>query len=290
MAKSKKPSDRDLTNLENWLIYGIDIVHRRISFGTIAHGSDEEENSTNTFNENNVSISIRAIDKMMDISNQPIEIHMSSYGGDVYDMLALVDKIQETKCQFNFYGRGKIMSAATWVMAVCDSRRLSKNTQVMLHHGSGGFVGSSVDCQIEANYGKKLTKTTTEIFAKNSWIRKTEVWEYLLQRDLYMSASRAVKLGLADEVIDYAKRGNFRKGLRAKTFNRSPDKRQISGIIQQMSKEIMLPSKLVVEVSAPEEEFESVKPYDNSDTELGQTKQDQEPALRQDSEEQGPEQ
>lgn len=269
MPKLKSPSAKDMLQLENWLIYGIDVVHRRISFGTLAHGSDEEDGFTNEFNENNVNLVIRAIDKMMDISNNPIEIHMSSYGGYVDDMLALMDKIQETKCQFKFYGRGKIMSAATWVMVVCDERRLAENTQIMFHHGSQGAGGNTTDFEITAKYLERLRRKSVEVFAKNSWIKDVDTWDSLLTRDLYLNPERAIKLGLADEIIPYAKRGNYRKGCRAKTFGTAPDKRAISNIIRQMFKDIKAPTKLTVEVSAPKEEFENVRPYDNTEAEFG---------------------
>lgn len=257
----------DSSVLENWLFYGIDLTHRRVSFGILQNSQAESEDS-NEFNEVNINLIIRGLQKMLDISNKPIEIHMNSYGGAVYDMLALHDFILESGAQFKFFGRGKIMSAATWIMAVCDERYLSENTEVMLHHGSDGFNGSQTDLEIYTKRANYVREKTSEIFAKNSFWSKQN-WELWLQRDLYISAEEAVKdFGIADVVLPTRKRGNFRRGVRAKTFESHPSKTQALNIHKKISKRINLPNIFTLKVQVPKEKFEDISEYDNTEEEM----------------------
>ena len=126
---------RAKTELESYLVYGIDELNRKIYFGTsLAYGYDEED--IGGFTQCSVEYCIRALERMAKSNTKiPIEIHMNSYGGDAYSMLALYDVIQSSPVQIKFYGKGAIMSAATWIMCGCDERiaRLSPATVKSRH-------------------------------------------------------------------------------------------------------------------------------------------------------------
>src|SRR5271170_5768045 len=113
------------TELTDSLIHGIDLKTRRIYFGRFL---DDGDDNPGDFTQASIELAIRALHKMsLDAPGKPIEIHMNSYGGDPYAMLRLYDEILSCPCQVKFYGGGAIMSAATWIMAVCDERYLYPN-------------------------------------------------------------------------------------------------------------------------------------------------------------------
>lgn len=247
--------------IENYLKYGVDLHHRRIYFGD-ADWVDGDE-----FNFSSVSYAIRAIDKMLDISNKPIEIHMSSYGGDAYAMLALHDKILESQCKFIFYGSGFIMSAATWIMAICDERWLSDNTTIMVHDGWSGGIGKSTDVKIDTDENERLSRKLEEIYAANSHM-PADFWKAVCRRDLYLTADEAVTLGLADAVIAFRKRGNFRKGPRTTTFGTPPSKRSMKSLITKLYTRIKLDVPKNINIEVKKEEFEDISEYDNTSVEM----------------------
>jgi hypothetical protein len=135
---------------------------------------------------------------------------MNSYGGDPYAMLRLHDEILSSSAQIKFFGGGAIMSAATWIMACCDERYLYPNATVMVHDGSEGYEGKHTDVQVNAAESKRLQDLLYDIYTNNSRMPK-EFWQDVCQRDLYITASEAVSLGLADKIIEPKKRGNLRK-------------------------------------------------------------------------------
>lgn len=197
------------TELTDNLAYGVDIKNRRIYFGINLDTADANESTD--FTMSSVEYAIRAMHRMEnDAPNKPIEIHMSSYGGDIYSMLRLYDTITTSSCQIKFYGGGAIMSSATFIMAACDERYLYRNTTIMVHELSASNDGKHTDIQVNATEDRRLMKILYNLYAENSRM-PIEFWEDICQRDVYMSASEAVSLGLADSIIEPKKRGNLRK-------------------------------------------------------------------------------
>lgn len=228
---------------------GVDLKNRRIYFGGVLSSFDSETSSE--FNPMTVEYAIRAIHAMVAESNsKPIEIHMFSYGGDVYSMLRLYDEIQACPCQVKFYGGGAIMSAASCIMAGCDERYLHKNTTVMIHDGSTFFDGSHTDSQINATEDKRVRNLIYDIYAKNSKLSKS-FWEDVGQRDVYLTAEEAITLGLADKIIEPKNRGKFRR-VRSSVLNSKIESKQLKKLIMNIYKRVNKKSAVNISVNPPE--------------------------------------
>jgi ATP-dependent protease ClpP protease subunit len=187
---------------------GIDLAKRRIYFGSFDH--DGEEGSGSDFKWASVENAIRALHKMAEGFLRPIEIHMSSMGGDPAEMLRLYDEIQACPCQVKFVGGGWIASSATWIMCGCDERIIHRNSQILLHDGEFGANRKTTDGIIDAAHEEALQDSLNKIFAENSKM-PVEFWEQVVRRDLWITAEEALKLGLVDRIIEPRKRSQFRK-------------------------------------------------------------------------------
>jgi ATP-dependent Clp protease protease subunit len=188
--------------------YGIDLKNRRIYFG---HMSADPDTATE-FNSISVEIAIRALHKMVaDSSNKSIELHLSSFGGSVYDALRLHDEILACNTQIKFYGGGAIMSSATIIMVACDERYLYPNARIMLHElsDSGENLRHS-DIKINAQENENLHKIMCRIYANNSRL-PIDFWNDILSKDIYISPDEAISMGLSDFIVESKKRGNLRK-------------------------------------------------------------------------------
>lgn len=226
------------TETENVISSGVDEVSRRIFFGRYLPNASEEEG--NGFDQISIEYAIRAIHKMVDSNpKKPIEIHMNSYGGDPYSMLYLHDLILASPCQFKFFGGGAIMSAATWILAVCDERYLYKNARVMVHSGSLTIDGTFADAEIRMAEEKRLQEELEHIYAHNSHMPKS-FWTEVCKRDLYLSADEAVLLGLADKVVEPKKRGTLRKIRQAHMANK-PKASTLKRVISKLYDRIQYP-------------------------------------------------
>jgi ATP-dependent protease ClpP protease subunit len=167
-----------------------------------------------------------------DAPGKPIEIHMNSYGGSPYDMLRLYDEILSCPCQVKFYGGGSIMSAATWILVACDERYLYPHTTILVHDGSEGYDGKHTDVQIDALESKRLQDLLYDIYTANTRMPK-EFWQDVCQRDLYVTASEAVSLGMADKIIEPKKRGNLRK-VRQAAMKKTPSNPEMKKLLESL--------------------------------------------------------
>ena len=238
-----------ITELTDNLAYGVDLKNRRIYFGVNLDTEDSGESTTFTIS--SVEYAVRALHRMVAESpTKPIELHMCSYGGDPYAMLRLYDEIHACPCQVKFYGGGAIMSAATWIMAGCDERYLYPNATVMVHDGNEVFEGKHTDNQIRAIEEKRMMEKLYDIYTENSRMPK-EFWQDVCQRDLYLSASEAVSLGLADKVIEPKKRGNLRK-VRYAALKKEPDTKEMNRLLKDLYSRIN-------KVKVPKVEFNEIK-------------------------------
>lgn len=80
------------TEIDDIVSYGYDIKRRIIYFGEpLGFSGDDEFNSITQMS---VDTAIRVMDRMeSDYNKKPITIKMSTYGGDVYAALRLIDYI-----------------------------------------------------------------------------------------------------------------------------------------------------------------------------------------------------
>lgn len=209
---------------------GFNRKKRIIYFGTTKVEDDDDHGSVCW---KSVEDAIRALHLLVqDSSKKPIEIHAYSWGGDVYAMNRFIDELEACPCKTIFVGGGRIASAMTWIMAVCDERTLHKNTTVMLHDGCDTIDGKHTDVQIDAKHALHLQDSLDKVFADNS-IMPIEFWHDILQRDVYLTAEETVELGLADKVIQPKKRGNLRRS-RIALMNRARDKKELSKLVKSM--------------------------------------------------------
>lgn len=124
------------------------------------------------------------------------------------------------------------MSAATWILVACDERYLYPHTTVMVHDGSEGYEGKHTDVQITAAEMKRLQDLLYDIYTANTRMPK-EFWQDVCQRDLYLSASEAVSLGMADKIVEPKKRGNLRK-MRQAAMKKAPETAEMKKLIGEI--------------------------------------------------------
>jgi ATP-dependent Clp protease protease subunit len=184
---------------------GIDVVNRRIYFGSIGDKNNDFEWST-------VEVAVRAIHALNKVSSEPIELHVSSSGGEELDMGRLYDVIKSCPCHIRFVGGGYIQSAAVWIMAACDERVLYESTEIMIHEGSGGNdpEASHTDQHIMLKSQARKNKYFWKLLSENSHM-PISFWERVGSRDLYVTAQEAVNLGLADKIVPQNQKINKRK-------------------------------------------------------------------------------
>ena len=227
-------TEERLAELDNVISKSVDLKNRRIYFGS----SDEDDD--NSFNWLTVEMAIRGIHQLVDASDKdPIELHISSPGGNCYDALRLIDAIHLAPVKIIFVGGGEIMSSAAFVMAACDERLLYPNACIMLHEISEQYSNEKVtwtEHKINDIEWTRLQELLYQILEDNSRMPK-EFWRDILCRDLYLTSDEAVMLGIADKVLQPKKRGNLRK-VRNAALAACPERKQINDLVKDIYKRV----------------------------------------------------
>ncbi len=171
---------------------GIDVINRRIFLGDI----DEET----------IDHAIKGMYLMVTESpTEPIELFISSYGGTIYDALALYDIIQTVKCPVFTFAYGKLFSAAPLLLAAGEPghRWVSQHCSMMHHAGSCEIEGKTHKIAAEMKHMQMLDKSWTELIAKHSK-KNYKWWEDRAKRseDFYFTADEAITWGVADSIWD----------------------------------------------------------------------------------------
>lgn len=143
-----------------------------------------------------------ALTEMETDSRKKITIRINSPGGYVYDALAIVGRIKKSKCQIITEGYGKVMSAATLILAAGNKRKVSELCWFMWHEASYELIEGrhsehkAVVKQEEREHlqwAKWMAYFTKK--SKKFWLTQG------IHIDAYFDAKELVKLGVADELF-----------------------------------------------------------------------------------------
>jgi len=135
-----------------------------------------------------------------------VNIYLSTFGGYIYDMLAIYDEIKALTKEYevNIFCVGKIMSAGTVIMLATDleHRFAYQNTTFMYHTLSGGSWGKVKEQEENVEESKRLHKVMWGILKENTSIPDDKLDEiYKCKKDWYITAQQAKKFKIISEII-----------------------------------------------------------------------------------------
>jgi ATP-dependent Clp protease protease subunit len=132
-----------------------------------------------------------------------IFFYINSPGGVVTSGLAMYDTMQFIKPDVNTLCIGQACSMGSLLLSAgAIGKRFSlPNSRIMIHQPSGGFQGQATDIEIHAQEILSLKKRLNEIYVKHTG-QKLSVIEKAMERDNFMSASKALEFGLIDQILD----------------------------------------------------------------------------------------
>jgi ATP-dependent Clp protease protease subunit len=142
--------------------------------------------------------------KKINGSIHTINILLNSPGGDVIETLGLIDYMksqEEQGIKFNIIVRGAAMSAAALLLTCATGvRAASKHSKIMVHQLSTIVVGKLSDVKSNAKFSEELEHECNQLMANNSKMDKA-YWENISSSDYFMSAEKALELGIIDKII-----------------------------------------------------------------------------------------
>ena len=137
---------------------------------------------------------------------EPITFYISSYGGSADEMFSIYDMmtITKSKCEVNTIGLGKIMSAATLLLAsgTKGKRKIGRHCRVMIHAVAAGSAGELHDIENEVKTIKHIQELYINALSAETRMTKRTIQKLLDRKvNVYLTAEEAVEYGIADEII-----------------------------------------------------------------------------------------
>ena len=136
-----------------------------------------------------------------------IAMMVSTHGGvasDMFSILDIMDMVKSRSCDIETFGIGKVMSAGVPILAAGTKgkRKVGRNCRIMLHNVMAGTGGTIFSMENELEEIKWVQDRYIETLANYTKLTPSRIKKLLkTQKDVYISAEEAIKMGIADEII-----------------------------------------------------------------------------------------
>ena len=131
-----------------------------------------------------------------------IFLYINSPGGVVSSGLAIYDTIQYIRPDVSTVCIGQAASMGSLLLAsgTKGKRYCLPHSRIMTHQPSGGVQGQATDIEIHAKEILNLKKKLNMIYEKHTSQSLSSI-EKMMERDHFMSAEDAKKMGIVDKVV-----------------------------------------------------------------------------------------
>lgn len=136
-----------------------------------------------------------------------VSMMVSTHGGtasDMFSILDVMDMVKERTCDIETFGIGKVMSAGVPILAAGTKgkRKVGRNCRIMLHNVMAGSHGTIFSMENELEEIKWIQERYIETLSNYTKLTPSKIKKLLkTQKDVYISAEEAIKMGIADEII-----------------------------------------------------------------------------------------
>jgi len=183
--------------------YGCLIKQRIVYFGSEIYEDNGEESGVEFMSASKLIKNLLYLDQK---NKTRILLHYNSPGGDWDRGIAIHDCIKGLRSDVTMVGYGCVRSMGTVIMQACYKRYLTPNCRFMVHDGTWGHYGTSEDGWRNA-LENQWTRTRMHEIYLDRMIRKDKKMTLkkiarMCEHDNYMSGQEAVKIGLADKVLE----------------------------------------------------------------------------------------
>ena len=137
---------------------------------------------------------------------RPLEILVSTNGGNADDMFAIYDAMRYIKeeVEIETFGLGKVMSAGTLLLAAGTKgkRKIGKHCRVMIHSVIGGSVGPMHQLDNEMKEVKAIQEAYIKAICEETNLTERKLRSLLKKKvNIYLTAEEAVEYGFADIIV-----------------------------------------------------------------------------------------
>lgn len=141
--------------------------------------------------------------KLIEDTVTEIHVHISSGGGDVFQGLAMYNRLKQHKAKKIVYVDGLAASIASVIMLAGDEIVMGEGSLLMIHKPWTIAMGDSRDFENTIDRLMDVEEQLLNLYVKKTKIDRNEL-RAMLEKETWMDSAVAVELGFADRVSEEA--------------------------------------------------------------------------------------
>lgn len=138
-------------------------------------------------------------EQLKEAKDKPLDIHINSYGGEVFEGFAIYNMLKQYKGVKTVYVDGIAASIASVIAMAGDRVVMSEASMFMIHNASGGAMGTYKELQEVAEALLKINGVIQDIYLNRVNIDKDKLIE-LMDNESYLTAKESLEYGFCDEI------------------------------------------------------------------------------------------
>lgn len=134
------------------------------------------------------------------IGERDIEVHINSYGGDMFEGIAIYNVLREHPQNITVKVMGMAASAASIIAMAGDSIEIGAASFLMIHNCWIIAMGNRHDMAETAAWLEPFDQAMADVYAARSGADHAQIVQWM-DAETYMSGSTAVERGFADALL-----------------------------------------------------------------------------------------
>tara|TARA_R110000824_G_scaffold115009_3_gene265908 strand:+ start:2755 stop:3798 length:1044 start_codon:yes stop_codon:yes gene_type:complete len=144
------------------------------------------------------------ITDIKDLDKTPINLHINSLGGDVFDGMAIYNVLKKRTAKTTVYIEGIAASIATIIAMGGDEVVMSENSLFMIHNAWSGAMGEAKDMRKSADLLDKIGGELKDIYMKKVNVSLESLSE-MMDNETWLNADEALAHGFITSISDAIK-------------------------------------------------------------------------------------
>lgn len=156
----------------------------------------------------------RQLEELQDVS--AIHVHISSYGGEVKEGLAIYNALRAHKAKVITYCDSFACSIASVIFMAGDERIMNAASLLMVHNAWTFAEGNAAELRKQADDLEVITSASVEAYKARATISEKEIRK-LMDNETWITPAKAVEYGFATGIVE-EKTDKASQNARAKVF------------------------------------------------------------------------
>lgn len=140
-------------------------------------------------------------DEIAQANGKPLNIHINSYGGEVFEGFAIYNNLKSYTGRKVVYVDGIAASIASVIAMAGDEIYMNKASMLMIHNASGVAYGNAEEMKKVVNALEQINKVIRDVYKNRSNLDDEQLKQFM-DNETYFTPQEAVQYGFADGIVE----------------------------------------------------------------------------------------